>query len=378
MKSAVFSDLLYLYNEENYYLCGRLFTLTLNIMKKLFILLTCSCIALGGFAQDDDVYFVPQKSKKTNRAEYIPVQQNDDAYSYTNEMKYDNWADGNAYSEEDIDAYNRRYQNDTTNIDTMNVYNPEVYAQDEYTQGTYTARLVRFHSPRAGIIVSSPYYVDYYDLWGSPWYYDTWYGYPYWYGHNWYYSSWYWGWGYNCWDWYWGWGCPNYWWGHHHHYYPHYPHYPHYPNHPHYASGNRGPHGGWVDRYRTNSGNKYASNNRTNNARNTRGYDSNYRPSREFGNRGNNSSRRDVNKTNNNRYQNSGTTTRQFGNSNRTTTTTRTTTRSYDNTNSNRSYNSNSTNRSYNSTSSYSRSYSTGAGSSRSFGGGGGARGGRR
>ena len=348
-------------------------------MKKLFILLTCSCIALGGFAQDDDVYFVPQKSKKTSRAEYIPVQQYDDAYSNTNEMEYDNWADGNAYSEEDIDAYNRRYQNDTTNIDTMNVYNPEVYAQDEYTQGTYTARLVRFHSPRAGIIVSSPYYVDYYDLWGSPWYYDTWYGYPYyWYGHNWYYSSWYWGWGYNCWDWYWGWGCPNYWWGHHHHYYPHYPHYPHYPNHPHYASGNRGPHGGWVDRYRTNSGNKYASNNRTNNVRNTRGYDSNYRPSRDFGNRDNNSSRRDVNKTNNNRYQNSGTTTRQFGNSNRTTTTTRTTTRSYDNTNSNRSYNSNSTNRSYNSTSSYSRSYSTGAGSGRSFGGGGGARGGRR
>lgn len=60
---------------------------------------------------------------------------------------------------------------------------------DGYEDGYFTSRLVRFWSPRVGVYVSSPFYMDYYDLCYDPFYYG--YASP-WYGWGW--SGWY-GWG---------------------------------------------------------------------------------------------------------------------------------------------------------------------------------------
>lgn len=86
-------------------------------MKKLFIIISCLCVAFNGYAQDDDVYFVPKKNKKSNHIGVKQASYADYDYSSTEGMEYDTWAEGNHYSEEDIDAYNRRYQNDTTVVD---------------------------------------------------------------------------------------------------------------------------------------------------------------------------------------------------------------------------------------------------------------------
>ena len=80
-------------------------------MKKLFIIISCLCVAFNGYAQDDDVYFVPKKNKKSNHIGVKQASYADYDYSSTDGMEYDTWAEGNHYSEEDIDAYNRRYQN---------------------------------------------------------------------------------------------------------------------------------------------------------------------------------------------------------------------------------------------------------------------------
>lgn len=359
-------------------------------MKKLFTLIIGASIAITSVAQEDDVYFVPtKKTKETQKTQDAPSYIYDSNQSIEqNTFDYDNWAEGQYFSDEEIDKYNRMNVSEESAVYDSVQLSEEKYA-NESADGTYTSRLVRFHSPRLGVYVSSPYYVDYYDLWYTPWYYDPFYYSPYWYGYGWYRYPWY---GYHsCWDWCYGWGpiwgCgyyPNYWWGHHHHHHHH-----HYK--PLYASGKIGPRGGWVDRYRSNKTDKYVSNGRTQNGRANRNgnYSTNYRPSRDYG-KTTTTTRPSRNTENTNRYNGTSRSNRQFGNQNgsnsttttrrNSTTTTTRETRTNNRTNSSRSYNSTSsrsTTRSSFSTGSTSRS-SYGVGSSRGFGGGGGSRGGRR
>ena len=275
----------------------------------------------ASIAQDDDVYFMPSKSKKEVKektpepanAEYLP---NDHLYSH------DNWADGRTDNGRDVDEYNRRGKYDTEEEETSTV---RQNSENEVETVSCTERIVRFHSPTVGVYVSSPYYADYIDIWFDPWYYDPWYrGYGY-YGWHSYYHPWYNPW-YDPWydPWYNPWG-PYYGW-----YYPYYrPSYR--PVAP--AGAHYGPHGGYV--YygnRNNSGNRHYNNNRYSGRyqqdRPSREYTDRYhneRPSRNYGSNAGNRPSRDFGGTNTSRpsrrFGDNGTTrpNREFsGSSNRT------------------------------------------------------------
>lgn len=195
-------------------------------MKKS-LLLTALCLStLGTYAQDDDVYFVPSSKDKiesndtyhaeVGRSTYTPITTNDDdAFSQSN------WANGRGNGKWDVDTYNRRGKKYNQNVDDT-LSSQEGYDQgyaDGYEDGSCTARIVRFSAPRAGVIVSSPFYWDYYDIcydpfyygYGSPWSWgwSGWYGWGSWYGWRPYYSSWSWSWGWNS-PWYGGWYDPWY------------------------------------------------------------------------------------------------------------------------------------------------------------------------
>lgn len=213
--------------------------------KSLLLLMMCATLGtLSSYAQDDDVYFVPSSKGKVEKTEnntsaarssYTPI--NSDR-----EADESNWADGRGNGGWDVDTYNRRGKNykgqNYAEQDTARYYDQGY--EDGYADGSYTARIVRFYSPRMGVYVSSPYYLDYYDLCYDPWYYgygcswgwSGWWGWGSWYGWRPYYSSWYWGWG----GWYDPWWGPSYAW--------HYPHYWHHNWLP--AGAERGPRGGYI------------------------------------------------------------------------------------------------------------------------------------
>ena len=214
-------------------------------MKKSLMLLAMCMTSLGTYAQDDDVYFVPSSKDNVQpadtytagRSSYTDINGTDDqAYSSSH------WADHRSNGHWDVDAYNRRGRNyrGETYADTTQTSAYDAGYDDGYEDGYFTSRLVRFWSPRVGVYVSSPFYMDYYDLcydpfyygYASPWYgwgWSGWYGWGSWYGWRPYYSSWYgWGWG--------GWYDP--WWG------PGYAWHPHGWAYPHNAQ--RGPVGGYV------------------------------------------------------------------------------------------------------------------------------------
>ena len=201
------------------------------------MLLAMCLTSVGTYAQDDDVYFVPSSKDKVERTDSYTAGRS----SYTNissadseTFQSDSWADHRGNGKWDVDAYNRRGRNyrgqnaaDSTRAREAASLSYDDGYDDGYEDGYYTSRLVRFWSPRVGVYVSSPFYLDYYDLcyydpfyygYASPWYgwgWSGWFGWGSWYGWRPYYSSWYgWGWGgwYDPWydPWYggpgWGWG----------------------------------------------------------------------------------------------------------------------------------------------------------------------------
>ncbi len=255
-------------------------------MKKYLTLLILALAVTTVHAQDDDVYFVPSKSSQAQstqqgttrpKSHYTPI--TEDTYDA------DNWAAGRGNNGWDVDAYNRRTQATDTASNISGQDAP--YADDENTDGSYTSLLVRFHSPRIGVYVSSPYYsvlTDYY--WADPWL-SPWYG-------GFYYSSWY-GWGWNWgwpyygpayawnpwWDYGWGWRPPHFW---------HPGHQPSWAYRPiprrgtstyrpsrDYLAGNRGS-------MTRPSRNYYNPSNISNRTFNDRNYSNQTRPSRSYGN----------------------------------------------------------------------------------------------
>ena len=191
-----------------------------------------------GFAQnDDDMYFVPKKSKVVK-----PTISSSSNSSSSRIPYYNNSSEDVGYSIgplRDVDEYNRRgtgknvtiiTETDTFQVDesqlTLNEegqyvlskgysgLNEEPAYLDDDADYYYSSRLSRFHG------VGYPY------GWYSPWYYDSFYYDPWYYGSYWGhpYYSWY-GWrGYYGWydPWYYGWGAS---------WYPRYPHHPHVGHH---------------------------------------------------------------------------------------------------------------------------------------------------
>ena len=127
-----------------------------SLMKKIFpLLLLAASVSLPLHAQDDDVYFVPSKSKKEVRTDYRPaVRQSEVDMLETSAGT--SVTSRSMISEDDVDAYNRRYRPADTlsSAAVEDVDDAANYSSSE----SYTLRLVRFHSPSVGVWVSSPYY----------------------------------------------------------------------------------------------------------------------------------------------------------------------------------------------------------------------------
>jgi len=319
--------------------------------------------SVAGYAQDDDVYFVP--SHNADKQQERETGTSHSAYTSHTGYTSSNWAEGRGNGQWDVDEYNRRGSHRdslaTASSGSSSVSDTAPAYSYEDADATYTVRLIRFHSPRVGVYVSSPYYDSFfYDpFWTDFWPYNYW-AWNSWYG--WAHVGW-WPWGYGWYDpWYgphWAW---NHWWGWHHGpawggWYP--PH--HYPGTSLAGNVRRGPTGGYVAYSRGNAGrgrvssSRYGMGNRNGGRENA--VNRNMRPSRNYGNM-----------PSGNRRSSAG----------------NTTSRSY-NSNSSRNYSSPSSGNSRSRSGSFSTGGRSGgnfspghSGGGRSFGSGGGARGGRR
>lgn len=223
----------------------------------------------------DDVYFVPSKKSQEEKTEPRRVRPETVPSPRVCQEVEENetWAAADRNADWDVDRYNRRTRTTDDSVDAAD------YDETDYeTPGECTTLLVRFHSPRFGVFVSSPFYYDFLDYWYDPWFDWAWYG---WYG--WGRPYWAWGWGGPWWGFSWGWG-PSWAWT------------PHHWHHPRPLYGN-GPHGGYVAYGRRNTlarpSRNFGNTRRTWN-RPSRNYAPNRRqfaPSRDYGRRPSNNFR---------------------------------------------------------------------------------------
>ena len=220
-------------------------------------------LPLGAMAQVDDLYFVPKKKQakkevkattSSNAVKVAPATVST-PQNGTNVVRIGQKS--NIVNGIDEDEYNRR---STPTYSTEQEYTEEESYEysDEQTYDetaidgdyTYSSRIVRFHSPRRAVLLSSPLYwdvvyssgLDNWTIYDDGIYWDVYpdYSYTTFYSSPWYYPSW--RWSYGC-----GWGLSLGWyspwhWGYHHHHHWHYPHY-YYGGHHHY--GHHIATGGW-------------------------------------------------------------------------------------------------------------------------------------
>lgn len=196
-------------------------------MKNLFVTLLM-LVPASLMAQDDDLYFVPEKPVAK-----VIKETSANKYSVNNNNKSE-IVDYHSSSRNE-DEYNRMYDfgGDSQNAGSYDENDESEYApEDDYT---YSRRILRFRSPRVGLVVSSPFYWDLVYTYGAYDYvYDSFYD-PFYWGYGWRY-----GWSWGPWNsWYgpiWGWSSPHHWyhwgcgplWGggfHGHHYFTPYKHY---------------------------------------------------------------------------------------------------------------------------------------------------------
>lgn len=190
--------------------------------KSIFLIGALLTISLGVQAQDDDMYFTPSKTSKTNKTtKEEPLKIQNGSYDEDDADSYADYNKGKKYSEAEIDAYNRRgYKvgKDTLYIgdgDREAAEYADRYA-DEYNGNDYcySNRLARFHEPAVNIYFGYgvPYWGWSYGFYDWSWGYD-----PYWswnWSWNWYprHYGWYGGWGWSYplyYGWYdWGWSYP--------------------------------------------------------------------------------------------------------------------------------------------------------------------------
>ncbi len=192
-------------------------------MKRFFLLTLIALPLTHAMAQDDDLYFTPDlegKVETVRRVRSPRISANDEVSVYEN-SKY---AVYNSNSR-DEDEYNRRfsfnpsagedgvdYSLDYESNDT--VFNTDSTSIDQTDDYAYSRRILRFHSPRAAVALSSPYYWDLvYDYGIYDYMYDAYYD-PFFYSWGWRYG---WSWGpWSCWyGGLWGWNYPYHWsyWG---------------------------------------------------------------------------------------------------------------------------------------------------------------------
>ncbi len=185
-------------------------------MKGYLYLAAIYCLFPLLASAQSDVYYIPSKKAKT--VTKINSNGGDTETYYSANAVANETKTAKYYSENrDVDEYNRRGSSATSSAADEPVYSDDETAVNNpqaIEDYNCTKHIIRFYSPRRGVIISSPYYWDicYNDVWDV--YYDSWaYGLPsyaYWtYAYDpWYYNHW---WYRSCWDFTWGWYDP--WWG---------------------------------------------------------------------------------------------------------------------------------------------------------------------
>lgn len=176
------------------------------VIRPLLLAVAMVCMKPMLMQAQDDVYYIPSKEIRQIRnsdGELVtptaPLAQKAECYKETR----------------DVDDYNRR---NSAVADSLVTNQPELVEStfdqtDDEAVYPYTKMVMRFHSPRPGIIISSPYYWDicYGDVWDV--YYDSWawscpsyswwtYAYDPWHYNRWHFRT--------CWDFTWGWYDPWY------------------------------------------------------------------------------------------------------------------------------------------------------------------------
>lgn len=226
-------------------------------MKKIVLLwLMMVSLPLAGISQGyvDDLYYVPDEEEEVageEKAEPAPETPAVRDVSAPASSSGSVVASRDAGNVRDVDEYNRRY---TASSESESYYAEEELHDNEdgnteelpgeWVNGfrgdegdyEYAVRLIRFHSPRFAVSVSSPFYWDVvYGINSWDWnvYDDGIYAYVFptytnslWWDWRFGTFGWSWGWPYYSayWGWpgyygYWGWGRPYYAWGWHHHWY---------------------------------------------------------------------------------------------------------------------------------------------------------------
>ena len=199
-------------------------------MKRFYVYLFAALLPLVANAQyDDDMYFGTSSKKSKNNTSTVtkvttPADDEDDEWSVSDPSSVEVY---NSNSR-DEDEYNRRYQYsdysgtldqtiDTLRSDVEYVDDgskSDYDINDEENDYRYSRRILRFHSPHVGVIVSSPLYWDLVYSYGA---------YDFLYADYYYYDPFFWGpgWGYA-----WGWRPWHSWyspiWGYHYAYDPWY------------------------------------------------------------------------------------------------------------------------------------------------------------
>lgn len=175
--------------------------------SRILFSLVAAAFSIIGFAQADDMYFVPQKVKKekTEQKPRTPAP----VVAETPVTAADDEVAGG--SDRDVDEYNRRYQwkEDGSATDAEEEAADDAVG-DDGDGYECSRRIVLFNAPTIGVAVSSPLYWElrygpnsfYWDVYDDGLYA---YAYP---------SSWYWASPYS-WSWSWGWGLYRPYWGWH-------------------------------------------------------------------------------------------------------------------------------------------------------------------
>ena len=195
-------------------------------MKRLFLLSLAVLPFVNTMAQDDDLYFKPDMTGVVEDVQTAPAADRNASRRSSVYVRDNSKLAVYNTNARDEDEYNRRYSSvagyqteggadyslDYESNDT--VFNTDtIYDTDDYA---YSRRILRFHSPRVAVALSSPYYWDLvygygvydylYDAYYDPFFYSWGWGYGWSWGP---WSCWYgglWGWHYPYrWS-YWGWG----------------------------------------------------------------------------------------------------------------------------------------------------------------------------
>ena len=211
----------------------------MTMIYKIFLAIVMALAVSAGFAQVDDMYFIPQKEEpkkaSTVVVTYEPQHAEDNGDDVLPPGEEPVYASGEV---RDVDEYNRRgiWANDAAEDSLAGEDSTEVAARGALDSGDdyeCSKRILRFCTPTIGVAVSSPLYWDlcygpnaiYWDVYDDGVYayafpssWSTFYWGPY-YSWGWGWPYYYWGWGG---PWYAGWHDPWYWRPHWHH--PHWGH----------------------------------------------------------------------------------------------------------------------------------------------------------